>query len=101
MSIRAVVATLSAVLAVFAVSCDRGEVSESRWNAMSNAEKSLIVQSLLGAETVAERKGGTGATYGGTVEEYVERIDRAYSEGDGRAVEAIWKDLADRQSGRT
>lgn len=95
MTLRAVVASLFATLLVLVFSCGRGEVSESRWNAMPDTEKSLIVKSLLGAEAVAARKGGTEATWSGTVEEYVERIDGAYAGGDDRAVEAIWKDLAD------
>ena len=85
-----------ALLLVFLLfSCGRGEVSAERWNGMSQEEKNLIVKSLVGAEMVAARKGGTPATYSGSAEDYVKKIDAAYIRGDDRPVEDIWQELAD------
>jgi hypothetical protein len=96
MKLRSIV-PLVALLSLLVVACGRGEVSASRWQAMSVDERTLIVRALLGAETVAARKGGTSATYSGTADDYVERIDALYQRGDDRTVEGIWPQLADRE----
>lgn len=87
-------ATLAAVL-ILMISCGRGEIRANHWNEMSHEQKTLIVKSLMGAQTEAARKGGTPATYSGAVGEYVDRIDGAYERGDDRPVKLIWRDLAD------
>ncbi|HUF16749.1 MAG TPA: hypothetical protein VMS12_01755 [Thermoanaerobaculia bacterium] len=89
------VAPLVFALVVLAVSCGRGEVSAGRWTEMTHEQKTLIVKSMLGAEMVAARKGGTRSTYSGFVEDYLRRIDEAYERGDDRPVEQIWPELAD------
>ncbi len=94
MKLRSIV-TLIALVSLLVVACGRGEVSPGRWEAMSSDEKTLIVRALLGAETVAARKGGTNAKYSGTADDYVARIDAVYQRGDDRTVEGIWPELAD------
>lgn len=81
--------------ALLVAACDRGGVSAARWQEMSSEEKALVVSSLIGGETASARKGGQPASYSGTPEEYVERIDAAYGRGDRRNVEEIWRDLGD------
>ena len=74
-----------------------GDVGREEWQGMTPAEKTLYVNSLLGAETARERKGGTAVAIEMPAEEIVARIDAAYARGDGRAVSEIFSTLAARQ----
>jgi hypothetical protein len=62
---------------------------------MTPSEKGLYVSSLLGAEQVKHSKGGTGYVHSKRAEDYVARIDEAYSRGDNREPAVIFAGLAD------
>ena len=84
-----------AALLIFLLACST-HVDRARWMHMPQAEKSLYVKSLLGAEKVKAAKGGTPKEYSRTPDEYVKRIDTAYAAGDSRDPAAILGDLRDR-----
>ena len=85
----------AALLFVMAVAC-AGDVGREEWQRMTSAQKTLYVNSLLGAETARERKGGTAVAIEMPAEEIVGRIDAAYGAGDQRPVSEIFSTLAAR-----
>ena len=85
-----------ALLFLLALGCAR-DVGREEWQRMSSGEKTLYVNSLLGAETARERKGGTAVRIDAPPEEIVARVDAAYAAGDQRAVGEIFSTLAARQ----
>lgn len=84
------------LLALLLLACGRGAVTRAEWQRMSATDRTLYVRSLLGAETVKERKGGRGHVFDRPAEEYVARIDAAYARGDRRTAEEIFAAMATR-----
>lgn len=85
-----------ALALILAVACAKPSVERADWQQMSAEEKTLYVQSLIGAEKVKERKEGNVRHIPRDVEAYVKEIDAAYARGDTRAPEAIFESVASR-----
>jgi hypothetical protein len=84
------------VFLVLLVSSCTPQVDRARWIRMPQAEKTLYVKSLLGAEKVKAAKGGDAVHYSRPAEEYAKRIDGAYALGDQRSPGEIFHELRDR-----
>ena len=89
------VAAAFALLALLALFCSNS-VSPTDWRRMSADEKVIYVGSLMGAEQVKNAKGGGGKKYSDEAEEYVKRIDAAYTHGDQRDPAAIFAEMGTR-----
>ena len=70
-------------------------VTRDGWQNMSSSEKQVYVRSLIGGEQAKNAKGGAGHRYTQHVEDYVKRIDQAYSRSDRRDPAVIFAGLAD------
>lgn len=80
-------------LALLLNACSRGTIDAAEWRRMSNEDRVLYVQSLIGAEKAKDAKGGGGGTYDRTPEEYVTAIEAAYARGDEREAHEIFAGL--------
>ena len=60
---------------------------------MSPIEKTLYVRTLLGHEKAKEAKGGNDLVFKEPADDYVKRIDDAYTHGDKRNVDAIFEEM--------
>jgi hypothetical protein len=87
------IALAIALLLLFA--CGTEKVDRARWQAMSPDQRTLYVNSMLGAEQVQNSKGGTARTHKQSTQHYVEAIDREYASGDARKPDEIFKSLHD------
>jgi hypothetical protein len=90
-AVRKVVAL--ATVALVLACADAESVERGEWLRMTEEQKVIYVQSLLGAEKVKERKGGTAKVYALPAAEYVKKIDAAYAAGDARSPEQIFAGL--------
>jgi hypothetical protein len=88
------VAFVIAMLLLF-VACGTEKVDRARWQAMSADQRTLYVNSMLGAEQVQNSKGGAARTHKQPSQHYVEAIDRAYAAGDARNPDEIFASLRD------
>jgi hypothetical protein len=70
-------------------------VTRDRWQHMSQSEKQVYVRSLIGGEKAKSAKGGADHRYTEQPDDYVKRIDEAYSRGDNREPALIFASLAD------
>ena len=70
-------------------------VTRDRWQQMSPSAKQVYVSSLIGGERAKNAKGGAGHRYSHSANDYVRRIDEAYSRGDNRDPAVIFAGLAD------
>jgi len=80
---------------LFVLACCTPRVDRARWQHMPPSEKTLYVQSLLGAEKVKDAKGGNEHRYSRNADEYIRRIDDAYARGDRREPAQVFADLHD------
>lgn len=72
------------------------KVGATAWERMGPREKVLYVRSMIGHERVQERKGGNRLHYDLPPEEYVRRIDSAYSRGDRRSAVVMFEEMGTR-----
>ena len=86
--------TVAFLLLFLLLACSR-HVTRDRWQHMTQSEKQVYVRSLIGGEQTKNAKGGTGHRYMGDPDDYVKRIDEAYSRGDTREPSLIFASLAD------
>ncbi|HEU4523361.1 MAG TPA: hypothetical protein VFT12_15235 [Thermoanaerobaculia bacterium] len=80
---------LAAALGLLLAAC-ANPVTRADWQQMTPAEKTLYVNSLLGAEKARERKGGNDRAIDEPPAVIVSRIDAAYAAGDQRPPEEIF-----------
>jgi hypothetical protein len=78
------------------IACSQ-HVTRDRWQQMSPSAKQVYVRSLIGGEQAKNAKGGRGNHYSASADDYIRRIDEAYSRGDNRDPNLIFADLADRR----
>ena len=84
----------AALLFALALMCTH-HVDRARWQHMSPSEKTVYVSSLLGGEKAKSAKGGAGHRYTREPQDYLQRIDEAYSRGNRRDPAVIFAGLAD------
>ncbi len=75
------------------LACSRDPIDRAKWQQMSNDDRVLYVQSLIGAEQAKTAKGGTAHHYNRAPQEYVAAIESAYARGDGRDPATIFQGL--------
>jgi predicted Fe-S protein YdhL (DUF1289 family) len=80
-------------LLLLAISCHRTNIDRAQWQSMSPSEKTLFVRMLLGHEKTKEAKGGNDRVFKQPADDYVKRIDEAYSRGDQRSADAIFEEM--------
>lgn len=83
------------VLALLVFACSRTIITRERWRAMPPAEKALLVKTLIGAEKARDAKGGNPKHFSHPADDYVRRIDDAYTHGDRRDVNALFETFSD------
>jgi len=75
------------------LACHRTNIDRAQWQSMPPNEKTLYVRTLIGHEKAREAKGGNDRVFHQTADDYVKRIDDAYSRGDQRSVDAIFEEM--------
>ena len=90
---RVLARSIAAALLIAACS---PKVGPSGWERMSNRQRLIYVRSMIGHERVKARKGGNLLHYNLTPEQYVRRIDAAYSRGDRRTPVVIFEEMGTR-----
>lgn len=89
-------ASLGMTFLLIAMACTQ-QVTAARWQHMSPDAKTVYVRSLLGGEKAKDAKGGFGHRYTGAPEDYVKRIDEAYSRGSEADPAVIFAGLTDKR----
>jgi hypothetical protein len=77
----------------FAFACNHTNIDRAEWQSMSPIEKTLYVRTLLGHEKAKEAKGGNNRVFTANADDYVKRIDDAYTHGDRRTVDTIFEEM--------
>jgi hypothetical protein len=76
------------------LSCSPDSVTRAEWEGMSQEDRVVYVNSLMGAEQAKHAKGGQGRELKRPAMDYVARIDEAYAHGDQRDANVIFAEVA-------
>ena len=87
------VRTAVTVALVLLLACHRTNIDRAQWQSMSPNEKTLYVRTLLGHEKTKEAKGGNDRVFRNAADDYVKRIDDAYTRGEQRSVDTIFEQM--------